>query len=144
MTPDPVCCRVTDTAATVARLLRDNDVGALPVVASDGSGRVEGIITDRDLCCTIVAQGLDPNTTVIGTFVSRRLVTCRPEQSLDSCEKLMQTHQIRRVLIVNQENRCIGVISQADLARTNRTENLHRTLAEISKPSQTIELPATA
>ncbi|HXZ78434.1 MAG TPA: CBS domain-containing protein [Terriglobales bacterium] len=143
MTRDPVCCRLSDTAQTVASLLRDNNVGALPVVADDGSKHLEGIITDRDLCCAIVARGLSPNTT-IETFITRQVVTCRPEQSLDSCERLMQIHQIRRVLIVDQGMRCVGVISQADLARTNRSDQLHRTIAEISKPSQTFELPATA
>ena len=144
MTRDPVCCRLTDTAQTVARMLRDNDVGALPVIANDGSQRLEGIITDRDLCCAIVARGLSPSTTTIEAFITRQVVTCRPEQSLDSCERLMQTHQIRRVLIVDQGMRCVGVISQADLARTNRGGQLHKTVAEISKPSQPIELPATA
>jgi CBS domain-containing protein len=118
MTRHPMCCRLTDTAQRVAQILRDQHIGSMPVV-SDGEGkRLEGMITDRDLCCGIVAAGEDPKTTTIAAYVSRKLVRCRPEQSLDSCEKLMQVHQVRRILIVDQEMRCVGIISQADLARS--------------------------
>src|SRR5437868_8927251 len=118
MTHYPQCCHLNDTAQTVARMFRDEDIGAMPVLSDGDSRRLEGIITDRDLCCGIIAEGLDPNTTPIAAFVSRGLVTCRPEQSLDSCERLMQMHQIRRVLVVDDGANCVGILSQADVARS--------------------------
>ena len=136
MTQYPQCCHIGDVAQTVAQIFRDEDIGAMPVL-SDGE-RLEGVITDRDLCCSIIAQGLDPRTTSIESFVSRTLVTCRPEQSVDSCEKLMQLHQVRRVVVVDGRERCIGIVSQADLARSEDSQKVHRTVAEISRPSQTI------
>jgi len=137
MTQYPHCCRVSDMAQTVAQMFRDQDIGAMPVLSDGGSRRLEGIVTDRDLCCGIMAEGLDPKTTPIMAFVSRSLVTCRPEQSLDSCEKLMQMHQIRRILVDDSAN-CVGVLSQADLARSEDSHKVSRTVAEISRPSQTI------
>jgi CBS domain-containing protein len=144
MTRQPICCHPSDTAQTVAKILRDEDIGSMPVISDGDSERLEGIITDRDLCCAIVAQGLDPKTTPIEGYITRDLVTCRPEQSLDSCEKLMQTHRIRRILVVDQELRCIGILSQADLALSDESNRVHKTVAEISKPSQVIVPASTA
>jgi CBS domain-containing protein len=144
MAQHPVSCRLTDTVQTVAQILRDEDIGSLPVVSDGDSGRLVGIITDRDLCCRILATGLDPTTTSIEAYVTRDVVTCRPEQSLDSCVKLMQLHQIRRILIVNRDARCVGILSQADLARSDQSDRMGKTVAEISKPSQTIIAAPTA
>jgi CBS domain-containing protein len=143
MTQHPVCCRTSDSAQSVARALRDEDVGCLPVIADGDSGRLVGIITDRDLCCNIIAEGLDPAETAIEIVMKRNPVCCRAEQSLDACEKLMQVHQVRRVPVVDKQNRCVGMVSQADLARVEQPEKVHRTVAEISKPARAIVL-ATA
>jgi len=144
MTHHPVCCRPTDTAQMVAQILRDQHIGSMPVVSDGEARRLEGMITDRDLCCGIVAAGEDPRITTVAAYISRNLITCRPEQSLDSCEKLMQVHKVRRILIVDQEMRCVGIVSQADLARSEESSKLHRTVAEISRPSQTIAMPPVA
>jgi CBS domain-containing protein len=144
MTQHPICCRATDTAQVVARILRDEDIGSIPVIEDEVSKRLIGIITDRDLCCSIVAEGLNPKTTSIEAYVTRNPVTCRAEQSLDSCEKLMQMRKIRRMLVVDQDMRCIGIVSEADLARADESGKVHRTVAEISKPSQAIITPPNA
>jgi CBS-domain-containing membrane protein len=65
-------------------------------------------------------------------------VTCRSEQSLDSCEKLMQLYRIRRVPVVDDEGRCIGILSQADVARCEDAEKANRTIAEISRQPEVI------
>jgi CBS domain-containing protein len=122
----------------VAEILRDEDIGSVPVICDGESQRLVGIITDRDICCNIVAKGLDPRTTLIDAYITRNLVTCRREQSLDSCEKLMQTHRVRRILIVDHDMRCIGILSEADIARSDESHKVHKTVAEISKPSQTL------
>jgi len=144
MTQYPVCCRSSDSAQSVAKALRDEDVGSLPVIADADSGRLVGIITDRDLCCIIIAQGLDPATTAIEVVMNRSPVSCRAEQSLDACEKLMQTHQVRRIPVINEQGRCIGMLSQADLARLEQPDKVHHTLAEISKPTRSIILAAAS
>jgi len=143
MTQHPVCCLTSDSAQSVAKALRDEDVGSLPVIADGDSHRLVGIITDRDLCCTIVAEGLDPRTTSIEPFVKRNPVSCRAEQSLDACEKLMQIHQVRRLPVVDEQGRCVGMVSQADLARVEQPDKVHRTIAEISRPARSIMLAAS-
>jgi len=143
MTQHPVCCRTSDSAQSVARALRGEDVGCLPVIADGDSRRLVGIITDRDLCCNIIAEGLDPATTAIEIVMKRNPVSCRAEQSLDACEKLMQIHQVRRVPVLDRQGCCVGMVSQADLASVEQAEKVHRTVAEISKPARAIIL-ATA
>lgn len=144
MTQHPLCCRPNDMAETVAQMFRDEDIGSMPVVSDGESKRLIGIITDRDVCCRMVAAGLNPKTTSIEAFVTRDLVTCRAEQSLDSCAKLMEMYQIRRILVVDQDVRCVGIISQADLARSEDSQKVHRAVAGISKPSHTMITAPTA
>jgi CBS domain-containing protein len=144
MTQNPVCCRTSDSAQSVAKTLRDEDVGSLPVIADADSRRLIGIITDRDLCCTVIAQGLDPATTEIEVAMKRNPVSCRAEQSLDACERLMQIHQVRRIPVVDEQGRCVGMLSQADLALLEQPDKVHLTLAEISKPTRSIILAAAS
>jgi CBS domain-containing protein len=134
MTPDPVCCIPSDTAQKVAQVLRDENVGSLPVVADRQSLTLIGMITDRDICCSIIADGLDPKKTAIEKYVTADVVSCRDGENLDKCERAMQEHQIRRIPVVDGDGRCIGIVSQADLALRDKPEKVSRTVAEISRP----------
>jgi len=136
MTTDPVCCLPTDTAQRVATILRDHRIGSVPVVADMYSRKLIGVITDRDLCCSILAEGLDPKHTSIDKFMSPTPVTCRDGENLEKCERSMQEHQVRRIPIVDGEDRCVGILSQADLALKDKPERVAKTVAEISKPEQ--------
>ena len=135
MTPDPVCCIPEDSAQNVATMLRDQDIGSMPVVMDQSSHKLVGVITDRDLCCSVVAHGLDPRQTKIDRIFSLNPVTCRDGENVTACEELMQRHQIRRVPIVDGEGRCIGILSQADLALHEKPEKISKTVTEISKPA---------
>src|SRR5438132_6645331 len=130
MSPNPVCCTPGDSAQMVARIMRDGNIGSVPVVIDQQSRELVGVITDRDLCCSIVADGLDPKTTPIQKFISLDPVTCRDGENVEKCERAMQEHQIRRIPIVDSDNR---VIAQADLALRDKVS---KTVAEISKPSR--------
>src|ERR1700756_4458334 len=133
MTPDPVCCIPSDTAQKVAQVLRDENVGSLPVVADRQSLTLIGMITDRDICCSIIADGLDPKKTAIEKYVTADVVSCRDGENLDKCERAMQEHQIRRIPVVDGDGRCIGIVSQADLALADKPEKVSKTVAEISR-----------
>jgi CBS domain-containing protein len=135
MTSDPVCCIPSDTTQRVAQVLRDQDIGSVPVVADQESRKLIGIITDRDICCSIVAEGLDPRSTIIERYISEQPVTCRKGDNLDQCERAMQEHQIRRIPVVDGEGRCLGIVVQADLALKDKPEKVTKTVAEISKPA---------
>jgi len=133
MTSNPVCCIPEDTAQKVAKILRDQNIGSIPVVVDQQSQTLVGIITDRDLCCNVVAEGLDPRNTRIERFISLSPVTCRDGENLDNCERLMQEHRVRRIPVVDGDGRCIGMVSQADLALKEKPEKVSKTVAEISK-----------
>ena len=117
----------------------EHNIGSVPVVIDQQSRELVGVITDRDLCCSIIAAGLDPKTTTVQKFASLDPVTCRDGENLDKCERAMQEHQIRRIPIVDGDNRVIGIVSQADLALKDKPEKVSKTVAEISKsPTNTL------
>lgn len=138
MTKDPVFCEPSDSAQKVARLLCEQNIGSVPVVADAQSRKLIGMLTDRDLCCSVVAEGLDPKTTSIDGLFSVHPVTCRDGENVEKCERAMQEHQIRRIPVVDGNGCCIGIVSQADLALKERPEKVSKTVAEISKPEPSI------
>lgn len=144
MTPDPVCCTPEDSAQKVATMLRDQDIGCMPVVLDQSSRKLVGVVTDRDLCCKVIANGDDPKTTKIDRVFSLQPVTCRDGQNIAGCEQLMQQHQVRRIPVVDGEGRCVGIVSQADLALKEKPEQVSKTVAEISKTSPEAPIPLAA
>lgn len=133
MSRNPACCTPNDSAQTVAKIMRDRSVGAVPVVADEQSRVLIGIITDRDFCCSVVADGLDPKTTTIQKFISANPISCRDAENIERCERLMQDHQVRRVPVVDEKGSVIGIVSQADLALREKPERVSRVVAEISR-----------
>src|SRR5437016_9876783 len=136
MSANPACCTPNDSAQNAAKMMCDLNVGAIPVVTDQQSWALAGMITDRDLCCSIVAHGLDPKTTKIQEFITYTPVTCRDGENVDKCERLMQEHQVRRIPVVDGDGRVIGIVAQADLALKDKPERVHKTVAEISKPTR--------
>src|SRR5882724_6626465 len=103
MSPNPVCCLPSDSAQKVAQIMCDRNIGSVPVVLDHQSNEIVGVITDRDLCCSVIASGFDPKTTPIQKFVTLDPVTCRDGENIDKCEHAMQEHKVRRVPIVDGE-----------------------------------------
>lgn len=135
MTKQPVCCSPAATAQDVAQMMREHDVGAIPVVSDLVSKQLIGIITDRDLCVSAMADGKDPRTTPIADYFTKAVITCTPEDTLQACEQKMKQHRIRRIPVVDKQNSCVGIVVQADIARVDRAENFQALLAEISIPN---------
>jgi CBS domain-containing protein len=86
MSRDPACCVLTDTAQTVAKILCDRNIGSMPVV-DEQSRKLAGVITDRDLCCSVIAQGMDPKTTTIEKLITLSPLTCREGENIETCER---------------------------------------------------------
>ena len=137
MTATPSTCSPDDSIQSVARTMRDNDCGSLPVVED---GRVVGIITDRDLAIRALADGMN------GGLRVRNVMTVSPEccsedDDLKSVERVMSERQVRRVPIVNADGGVVGIIAQADLARAAASgsrvsdQEVTETVASISAPS---------
>jgi CBS domain-containing protein len=135
MSSNPVCCLPSDSAQRVAQIMCEQNVGSIPVVTDQESRKLVGMITDRDLCCSVIADGLDPKVSPIEKFMSLNPVTCRDAENIENCERLMQEHQIRRMPIIDADERVIGIVAQADLALKDKPESVSKTVAEISKAS---------
>ena len=116
MTKDPVCCLPEDSAAKAAQLMKDENIGSIPVIENEQSRRLVGIVTDRDLALTIVADGQNARSTPVEAVMTRTLVTCRADDDLGKALSTMAEHQLRRIPVVDNENEIVGIISQADVA----------------------------
>lgn len=137
MTSDHVwACSETADVREVAQMMADHDVGAIPVL--DPQGRLEGIVTDRDLCCRILARGMSFETPV-RRVMSGDVRTVRPDADLREIEQAMAEHKIRRMPVVDEDNRLQGFIAQADLLRAcaehrRQEHGVVETLETISEP----------
>ena len=120
MTKDPQCCRREDTARRAAELMRDCDCGVVPV--TDEARRVIGIVTDRDLAIRGIAAGKGPETK-LAELMTPMPKTCSADDDLRDVERKMAELQVRRIPIVDAGGRCLGIISQADIARAAGRDN---------------------
>ena len=143
MTTNPTCCIPSDTAQTAAIIMRDEDTGIVPIVERKGSGKLIGVVTDRDLCIGVIAQrptgtqGVDPTNIPIERCMTTRVVYCSAVDDVEKVLELMKENQVRRVLVVDEQNTIQGVVSLADLMnRGNVTKGETReTLKRISEPT---------
>jgi CBS domain-containing protein len=144
MTKQPICCSPWNTVQQVAQMMRRQDVGAIPVVSDYVSKELIGIITDRDLCVSVMAEGKDPQTTTIAPYFTKEVITCSPEDTLEDCEQKMKENKIRRIPVVDSKNLCVGIVVQADIARVDKAENVQALIAEISGPKPKSPAPIAA
>ena len=114
MTKNPECCTRDNTARDAAKVMRDRDCGVVPVI--DDGGRVVGIVTDRDLALRAIAAGKDVDTR-LSELMTPVAMTCGQDDDLRDVEQKMAELQVRRIPIVDAGGRCLGIISQADIAR---------------------------
>jgi CBS domain-containing protein len=135
MSPDPACCTRDTNLQEVARLMCDYDCGEIPVVDDRNNMRVIGVVTDRDITCRSVAKGKNPLEMTADSCMSSPVVTVTPDTSVDEACRLMETHQIRRIPVVDPDQRCLGIVSQADLARNATPMQTAEVVAEVSRPA---------
>jgi CBS domain-containing protein len=114
MTKNPRSIDADKSVTYAAKMLRDEDVGLAPIVEGD---RLIGTVTDRDITIRLVAEGKDPESTKVKEIASINLVTVDPRQDLDDALKLMAKHQVRRLPVIEEGGRLVGVVAQADVAR---------------------------
>lgn len=136
MTENPACCTPDDTVERAAKLMADVDCGCLPVVGDLESKEIVGVVTDRDLACRCLGEGKGAETQV-AEVMSASPSCCTPESDIDEVERIMTERQVRRVPVVDENNCCVGMIAQADLARADResSRDVRRTVEQISEPT---------
>ena len=137
MTADPQCVTLDDELSRAAEIMRDVDVGIVPVVENKDGMRLAGVITDRDIAVRHVAEHHDGECKVRDHMTSGRIDTVRPDADIDEIMTLMKRDQVRRVPVVEDGDRLVGIVAQADLAldtgRSKRDE-VAETVERISEP----------
>jgi CBS domain-containing protein len=115
----------------------EGNVGPIPVVENERTKKLVDIVTDRDLALKVVADGRDPKVTKVEEVMTREVVTCRPEDDLQRALDAMSEHQLRRVPVVDDGNKLVGIIAQADVAtRVNQPQKTAETVEGISLSSR--------
>lgn len=132
-----VDCATPDTdLRDVARMMADDDVGAIPVIESRESNKPVGIVTDRDITTRCIAKGHNPLEKKVRDCMSKSIQTVRPEMELDQCLMLMEQKQIRRAPVIDKQGQICGIVSQADIAlKLQRPEQTAEFLKDVSMPS---------
>ena len=128
-----------DAALVAARIMREHDVGFLPVC--DEAGRVVGVLTDRDLALRVCAEDSRPAATPVGSVMTRGAISCRPMQPVSHAERLMRQHHLTRIMVVDDENRPVGVISLSDIAQYEPASRVGRTLHTVAQRKYAPERP---
>ncbi len=134
MTKHLACCVAGDTVQKSAQSMKAQDVGALPIVDSHDRKKLVGIVTDRDLALKVVAAGLDSCTTTLESVMSRKMVVCNVDDNCQIALDAMAKHKLRRIPVVDDHGRIVGIIAQADVAtRIENAEATAKVVEEISK-----------
>lgn len=130
MTSDPCTIDAEKSVAYAAKMMRDEDVGVAPIVESD---KLIGMLTDRDIAIRVVAEGKDPERVTVREVASKQVVTIDPQQDLDEALRIMAQHQVRRLPVVEEDGRLVGVVAQADVAREGDDKETGQLVQEISQ-----------
>ncbi len=133
MTARPRAVSPDTPVSQVAELMESEDIGAIPILDGD---QLAGMITDRDIVIRAVAKGKDPRGMPAREISSRDVVTVSPDSNLSEALELMAGHQVRRLPVVDEDNRLLGVVSQADIALGAREKAVGEMVEEISKPPE--------
>src|SRR5258706_9849461 len=126
---DVECVSPQDNVQTAARRMRDENVGFLPVCGDDK--KVVGTVTDRDLAIRVVAENRVPLSTKVGDVLTREVIACRPADDVKKAQQLMAKHHKSRMIVIDDSDRVIGVISLSDIAQ--RFSDAGETLREVSE-----------
>jgi CBS domain-containing protein len=131
MTSNPCSIDADKSVAYAAKMMREEDVGLAPIVEAE---RLVGMLTDRDIAVRVVAEGKDPEQVKVRDVASSsQLVTVSPRQDLDEALRMMAKHQIRRLPVVEEDGKLVGVVAQADVAREGDDAATGRLVEEISQ-----------
>ncbi len=133
MTEKPESVTPGTNITDVARIMRDMNVGIVPVADDD---RLLGVITDRDITIRVTAAGMSPQDVTVQDFMSPNVVTVKPGDDVEAVRKVMSENQIRRVMVVDDE-KLVGVISLGDVALNERDKDAKtgEVLEKVSEPT---------
>lgn len=132
MSSDARCIGPNASLVDAASLMRQLDVGAIPVCDND---RLAGMLTDRDIAIRAVADGRDPAHTTVRDAMSPGIIYVYEDQSIDEAAQVMEEHQVRRLPVLNRDKRLVGIVSLGDLAVQASARRAGDALKEVSQPT---------
>jgi len=134
MTRDVVTGTPQNTIVEIAKLMKTEDIGPILIVDREQSKTLVGIVTDRDIVMKVIAEGQDAKATRVGDVMSKKLVTCRADDDVDVAMNAMAQYQLRRIPVVAENMKLLGIISQADVAtRVDAPEKTGEVVKDISE-----------
>ncbi len=135
MAKNPKYVTPETTVHAAARLMKTENIGMLPVVRSEGSRSIVGVVTDRDIAIRHVAEGHSSPDCPVSEAMSSNVKTCKASDSVDDVMKMMGKEQVRRIPIVDERGDLVGVVAQADIVLDADDKKAERTVEKISEPA---------
>jgi CBS domain-containing protein len=135
MTKKPVCCLPGDAVSKAAQMMNKENVGSIPVIENQETGKLIGILTDRDLAIKVIANERDAKSTKVSDVMTQKVISCHLDEDIQKAVDAMAKHQLRRMPVVDNDFNIVGIISQADVAtRINKPEETAAMVKDISQP----------
>jgi CBS domain-containing protein len=131
MSNNPVCCSSNRSLEEIARLMLKNDCGAIPIVDNN---QVVGIITDRDIVVRCLAIGKNPMECKASDCMTSQVITVNKNSNIEECLEKMEENQVRRMVVVDDNGRCCGIVAQADIALCGIQDKTAEVVEKISEP----------
>jgi len=135
MTENPACCTADTGLQEVAKMMLDNDCGAIPVVESNNHKRPIGVVTDRDITVRTVALGDNPLKMTAKSVMTKNVITATPDMRVGECVDLMEENLVRRIPVIDENGDVIGMVAQADIAVKANESDAEDMIEEVSKAS---------
>ena len=136
MTSDVACCTADQSLEEAAKLMVKYNCGEIPVVDNHQSKHVQGVITDRDICCRSLGVGKNPMTLKVSDCMSSPVITVSEDASARDCLHLMEKNKIRRLPVIDKNGACCGMVSQGDIALALGKREAGELVQEISKQGE--------
>ena len=134
MTRNPICCEPMDSVSHAAHLMRQNDIGVLPVISDWRSKKLVGIVTDRDLVRRVLAEALDADATPVAEAMTTTVMACRADNDLSSAIGAMELDELKCLPILDGRDCIVGVISQADVQLVvDERSNIKKVFSQIPR-----------
>jgi CBS domain-containing protein len=136
MTADPFCCTADTSLEEVAKAMVEHDCGEIPIVRTSKDRTLVGVVTDRDIVCRLVAQGINPVDEAAESCMSTPVIAVRETTPVEECARIMEESQIRRVPVVNGGGMCCGIVAQADIAKNASRKITAELVKDVSQPAR--------
>lgn len=134
MSADVHCCNPDTNLQDVARMMADFDCGVVPVVQDEQSMKVVGILTDRDIVCRAVGNGTDFKGLKASDCMTNTVFCCKTGDPIEDCLQMMEQHHVRRIPIVDENDKCCGIVSLSNIATTQTEQTTGHLVKEVTEP----------